>query len=203
LLDRPDAPQSLILAGHLLPAETPEGDLALSMANTLYGGLFTSRLNMNLREDKAWSYGARSAIVGTQAQQPWVNYTRVQTPYTAAAVKEIQAEIRRMQRSGTVGADELSRAAKNRALKLPGQHETTAQVAASLLSQIMRQRPQDYLAELPQRLQSLRPTQVETAAQQHFFPQQLQWVIVGDVAKILPDLEKISGLGIRHLDQVP
>lgn len=203
LLDRPQAPQSLILAGHLLPPDTPEGDLALNMANTLYGGLFTSRLNMNLREDKAWSYGARSAIVSTQGQQPWVNYTRVQTPYTAAAVQEIQAEIRRMQQRGTVAEEELSRAARNRALRLPGQHETTAQVAASLLSQIMRERPADYLAELPVRLQSLRPEQVENAAKQHFLPTQLQWVIVGDVSKILPDLEKIPGLQIQHLEDLP
>lgn len=203
LLDRPGAPQSLILAGHLLPPETPQSDLALSMANTLYGGLFTSRLNMNLREDKSWSYGARSAIVGTQAQQPWVNYTRVQTPYTAAAVAEIQAEIRRMQKTGTVGDEELRRAARNRALRLPGQHETTAQVAASLLSQIQRQRPADYLAKLPQRLQALAPPEVEEAAKQHFFAEQLQWVIVGDISKILPDLRKLPGIKIQHLDQVP
>ena len=144
-----------------------------------------------------------SAIVGTQAQQPWVNYTRVQTPYTAAAVAEIQAEIRRMQKTGTVGDEELRRAARNRALRLPGQHETTAQVAASLLSQIQRQRPADYLAKLPQRLQALAPPEVEEAAKQHFFAEQLQWVIVGDISKILPDLRKLPGIKIQHLDQVP
>ena len=203
LLDRPDAPQSVILAGSLVADRSLPENLALETANALYGGLFTSRLNMNLREDKHWAYGAGSALVDTQAQRPWVIYTRVESAQTAPAMREIAYELQRIRQPAAVAPAELAHATRNRALKLPGQHETTAQIAGSISHILQRQLPADEFATLPARLQALRPAQIDAAARSHWDSQQLQWVIIGDLRRIRPSIEALGWTEPVVLTQTP
>lgn len=192
LIDRPGAPQSVILAGQLVEGRGASDDLALETANALYGGLFTSRLNMNLREDKHWAYGAGSALVDTNAQRPWVIYTRVESDQTAASMREIAYELRRLQSRGSVTAAEVQHAARNRALKLPGQHETTSQRTASLGRIVRGERPADHYATLPARLDALTAGQTTEAARKHFAADSLSWIIVGDLKRIRKDIDALG-----------
>ncbi len=203
LIDRPGAPQSVILAGTLIaPRSTPD-NLALETLNALYGGLFTSRLNMNLREEKHWAYGAGSALVNTQAQRPWVVYTQVESAQTAASMREIVYEISRISQPGNVAAGELEHATRNRALKLPGQNETTGQLAGSLAAITLRNLPADHFDTLGARLAELQPTEITAAARAHLDNDTLQWVIVGDLSVIREDIEKLGWAVPEVLESTP
>lgn len=203
LIDRPGAPQSVILAGTLVaPRATPD-NLALETANALYGGLFTSRLNMNLREEKHWAYGAGSALVNTQAQRPWVVYTQVESAQTAASMREIVYEISRIAQTGSVSSEELTHATRNRALKLPGQNETTGQVAGSLAAITLRDLPADHFDTLGARLAELQPAEITNAARAHLDIDTLQWVVVGDLQVIRKDIEKLGWAIPEVLESTP
>src|SRR3546814_10787665 len=92
-LDQPGAVQANIFAGKVAPSTRDDGAVLLDMANEVIGGSFTSRLNMNLREDKHWSYGARSMLADAEGQRPWLAYAPVQIDKTAESLAEIQREI--------------------------------------------------------------------------------------------------------------
>lgn len=203
LLDRPGASQSVILAGQLTAPFADADNLAMETANALFGGLFTSRLNMNLREDKNWSYGAGSALVTTQAERPHVIYSRVQSGKTAPAMREIVYELRKLARPGDIRGEELRHATRNRALKLPGQHETTGQLTGSLAAILQRDLPADYFETLPLRLQKLAPADIQSAVQEHLSGQALQWVIVGDLATIRDDIEALGWGPVEILETRP
>src|SRR3546814_18745830 len=91
-LDQPGAVQANIFAGKVAPSTRDDGAVLLDMANEVIGGSFTSRLNMNLREDKHWSYGARSMLADAEGQRPWLAYAPVQIDKTAESLAEIQRE---------------------------------------------------------------------------------------------------------------
>ncbi len=203
LIDRPDAPQSVILAGQLVATDAMPENLALETANALFGGLFTSRLNMNLREDKGWAYGAGSALVDTRAQRPWLVYSRVESARTADAMREVRRELRALREPGAISAEELRHATRNRALKLPGQHETAGQLVGSISTLLKRDWPADHYETLPGRLLALQPEQVADAARAHLEPQALDWVIVGDVARIRAQIEALGWAAPQQLDRTP
>src|SRR5690606_9396858 len=93
IVDRPGSPQSIVFATHLIPPKDQATDIAMDAMNDILGGTFVSRINMNLREDKAWAYGASSQIVQTQAQRPFIAYAPVQADKTAESMVEIRNEI--------------------------------------------------------------------------------------------------------------
>src|SRR5690606_37940914 len=93
LIDQPGAVQANIFAGKVVPSTKDDGAVLLDMANEVIGGSFTSRLNMNLREDKHWSYGARSTLANAVGQRPWLAYAPVQIDKTAESLAEMQREI--------------------------------------------------------------------------------------------------------------
>ena len=120
IMDRPDAIQSIIFAGHVAPPRSDPDDVAISTMNAVLGGDFTSRINMNLREDKHWSYGARTQLIGARGQRPFIVRAPVQSDKTTESVLEIAKEL-----SGIIGArpvtpEELDQAVKSEALALPG-----------------------------------------------------------------------------------
>ena len=93
IMNRPGAEQSIIFAGHVVPPKSDFADLAIESMNDILGGSFTARLNMNLREDKHWSYGARTLLLEAAAQRPWLAYAPVQTDKTAESMMEIRKEV--------------------------------------------------------------------------------------------------------------
>ncbi len=183
LIDQPGAVQANLFAAQLVPSSKDAGAVALDMANMVLGGDFTARLNMNLREDKHWSYGARSSAAGAVGQRIWMASAPVQIDKTAESVAEIKREIAEFT-SGKQGAsaDEVGRMQKILTLSLPGAYETAGSVMGTIGSNVLYSRPDDYVFKRKADIEALTPAQIDAAARA-LDPNALTWVVVGDLAK--------------------
>ncbi len=192
LIDRPGALQSLIIAGHTALPKSDERDIALSMMNHVLGASFTSRINMNLREDKHWSYGARSVILDSQGDRPFFVYGSVQSDKTAESVSEILLEIRGVLGPKPVTQDELTKVRKNKVLELPGRWETMSAVGDSISEIIRFGLPDDYYETYPGQIEAQTLGDLSAGAAAMLRPDNMIWVVVGDVEKIKPSLEALE-----------
>jgi zinc protease len=199
IVDRPESEQSLIFAGHVVPARSDQQDLALDAANAILGGAFSARLNMNLREDKHWSYGARSIIVDTAAQRPFIAYTSVQTDKTGESMAEIQKELTGIRSGGDLPPepDELGRVKDQKILTLPGRWETNTAVLQDIVEMVRYDLSEDYWDTLAQKVNALTLDEVAAQANRSLRPDRMVWVIVGDRAKIEADIKELE-LGTLH-----
>ncbi|MEL7310815.1 MAG: pitrilysin family protein, partial [Pseudomonadota bacterium] len=136
VVNRPGSEQSMIIGGHVAPSSSDSADLAIEAANQVLGGDFSARLNMNLREDKNWSYGAYSTVVDAQAQRPFLILAPVQTDKTAAAISELRRELTEYLTERPAAAEELERVIANNTLSLPGRWETIGAVNSSLSAMV-------------------------------------------------------------------
>jgi predicted Zn-dependent peptidase len=194
LLDRPGAEQSTILAGQLMPSSRATDRLELNTANDVIGGTFTSRINMNLRETRHWSYGARSSLSETLGQRPWLLSAPVQTDKTVESIREIQRELQEFTTSRPATAEEVAKIRNRDVRALSGQYETNAAVGGAIADMIRFGRPDDYIRTLRARLEAQTEAGVRAAAANAFRPGTLTWVIVGDLAKIEAPIREL-GLG--------
>jgi predicted Zn-dependent peptidase len=185
LIDQKGAIQSNIVAAQLAPPSTDAGWLDFDIANGVIGGDFTSRLNMNLREDKHWSYGARSGAGGSLGQRLWTANAPVQSDKTIEAIKEMQREIGDYA-FGKVPATaaEVARIQAITVRTLPGSYETGRAVLSTISTINRYGRPDDYVMQRKAQIEAMTPASVQAAATKTFQPQSLTWVIVGDLAKI-------------------
>jgi predicted Zn-dependent peptidase len=193
LLDRPGAAQSTILAGQLMPTSLAPDRLELNTANDVIGGTFTSRINMNLRETRHWSYGARSNLSETLGQRPWLLSAPVQTDRTVDSIREIQRELQEFTTSRPATTEEIAKIRNRDVRALSGQFETNAAVGGAITDMIRFGRPDDYVRTLRARLEAQTDAGVRAAAAA-FRPQTLTWVIVGDLAKIEAPIREL-GIG--------
>lgn len=200
LLDRPDAPQTVVLAAHLAPEPSDPDDLAMRVANGVFGGQFTSRINMNLREDKHWAYGARSALVHAQGQRPFLVYSRVQSDRTVDAMREIQRELQAIRSSAPITASELQSIVQQKTLSLPGRNESLGQLAGSITHILNNGLPDDYYAQLVEDYNAMSLAQAQSGAQRLIQPQALTWVLIGDLAPHRQALEKLGWGPVTRLD---
>ncbi len=200
LMDRPGAEQSVIFTGSVAPPKNDERDIAFNTLNAILGGMFTSRINMNLREDKHWSYGARTVLMNARGQQPFLGLAPVEREQTAAAMQEIVGELNGMLGNKPITDEELSAAQKNLTLKLPGENETNAELAATLSSMEGLELPDDYYNRYVERVRALSKADLENAAQTLLQPRALTWVIVGDLAHIEDPVRALSLGEVRILD---
>ena len=181
LIDQPGAVQANLFAGQVVPSTMDAGATRFDIANGVLGGDFTSRLNMNLREDKHWSYGARSSASGALGQRPWMAVAPVQIDKTSDAMKEMQAEISQFasgQRPPTT--DEVTRIRNIQTLSLPGAYETASAVMNTIGGIVRYQRPDDYVFKRKAEIEAMTPAQVAEAART-LDPARLTWVVVGDL----------------------
>ncbi|MDQ3288082.1 MAG: insulinase family protein [Pseudomonadota bacterium] len=200
LIDQPGAVQANIFAGHLMPSTRDDGATRLDIANEVIGGSFTARLNMNLREDKHWSYGARTSLSNAVGQRPWLAVAPVQIDRTADALKEMQREIDEYA-SGKAPPtqEEITRIKANEILSLPGAYETAAAIGDTIISNVRFDRPDDYVSRRTAEIESLSPEQVAKAAEA-IDTDALTWVIVGDLKQTEQPVRAL-GLGeVRVLD---
>jgi len=184
LIDKPGAQQSLLLAGLLAPSTTAPNNLNIETMNDAFGGLFSARLNMNLREDKHWAYGSYSFMSNAKGQRPYMLYAPVQTDKTAESVAELLKEAREVIGSRPLTAAEITKVKDSSVRSLPGGYETIGAVAGALADNALYGRPDDYVATLKQRMEAQRDADVQAAAKEIVKPDALTWVIVGDLAKI-------------------
>jgi zinc protease len=199
VVDRPGAIQSLVLAGHVAPPRANPQEIAQTAMNMVLGGQFISRVNMNLREAKHWSYGAHTMLWDARGPRPFLAYAPVQTDKTKESIQELLAEFRGIRGERPVTPDELATAQDALTLTLPGRWETSRAVAKSIGDLLRFGFDDRYFDSYAPRVRALRVKDLEEAARL-VHPESLVWVIVGDRAKIEPGLREL-GLGeIRALD---
>jgi zinc protease len=200
LVDKPGAPQSLILAGHVAPPEGVENNIAIQTMNDVLGGQFSARVNMNLREDKGWAYGAYTLLYSARGQRPFLVYAPVQTDKTVDSIDELLLEINGYLDDRPATPGELDRNVKNSVRSLPGQFETGGAVLGTLLSNQRYGRPDDYVTTLKERYESLGVDDLAAAAEETLHPQSMTWLIVGDLEQIEQPIREM-GLGeVRIID---
>ncbi len=200
LLDQPGAVQANILVGELVPSSKDAGALDLEIANAVLGGEFSSRLNMNLREDKHWAYGSYSGIADSQGQRIWVASAAVQIDKTVDSMKELQKEIvQYVQGKAPAKPDEVSKIQNNEIRGLPGSYETGAAVMGTIGEIIRYGRPDDWAAVRAARIQALTPAKVNAAAAT-IKPDSLTWIIVGDLSKIETPIRQLKLGDVKVVD---
>jgi zinc protease len=191
LISKSDAPQSELRVGHVgIPRNHPDF-FPVNVMNAVLGGLFNSRINLNLREAHGYTYGAFSGFEWRRQSGPFVVHTAVKSDVTAAAAKEILSEIDHI-RAEPVKAEELSLATSYLEGVFPIRFETTAAIAAALSVLVIHGLPEDYYDRYRERVRALTVEQILNAAQQYLKPEWLQMVVVGDPASVRSMLEEMQ-----------
>ncbi|MNU97376.1 Protease 3 precursor [compost metagenome] len=184
LIDQPGAVQANIYAGELMPSARDAGAVQLELSNDVLGGSFTSRLNMNLREDKHWSYGARTVITSALGQRPFLGVAPVQIDKTAESVAEMQREISDYG-TGKVPATaaEVTKVVDNDLRSQPGAYETAQAVMGTIGGIVRYGRPDNWVQVRNAQVAAFTPEKANAAAKA-IDTNALTWVIVGDLSKI-------------------
>ncbi len=200
LIDRPDSEQSIIMAANLAPPLAGGNELAVETMNEIIGGSFTSRINMNLREDKAWAYGARTLLLDTKAQRPFIAYAPVQTDKTMESMAEIKRELTEYLGNSPATEEEINKVKSNNTLSLPGRWETAAAVLRDIGRIVTFDLPDDYWDSYTENVRNVSGAQISTAADAVIKPDKLTWVIVGDLDKIESRIRELELGEITVLD---
>ncbi|KFN45931.1 M16 family metallopeptidase [Arenimonas metalli] len=192
LVDQPGAIQANVYVGQLVPSTRDDQATELEIANAVLGGEFSSRLNMNLREDKGWAYGSYSFVQAALGQRPWIAFAAVQIDKTSESIAELKREITEYT-TGQVpaAAAEVAKIQATEIRSLPGSYETANAVLGAIGGIVRYQRPDDYVVRRRAEIEALTPAVVQQAAKA-IQPEALTWVIVGDLSKI--------EAGVRALD---
>ncbi len=191
IVDRPGLPQTSLRVGHLGVPRAHADFVPINVMNTALGGLFSSRINLNLREVHGYTYGASSAFSTRRGPGPFVVATSVRTDATAPALAEIVREIGRM-RVEELTAQELTTARKSITRSLPGLFETSSEAASSVSQLFVHSLLPDYYRKLPAKVETVDAKEVQRVAIQHLRPGELVVVAVGDREKIQADLEALD-----------
>ena len=199
IIDRPDAEQSLILVGGLIAPKKNPDEFAFNTFNDAFGGAFGSRVNLNLREDKRWSYGAASTTLDARGQRLWLIYAPVQTDKTRESVIEVQKELRAVVDDKPITATEVQEAKNRQTLTLAGRWETNSAVGNAIQEIVSFDLPADYYATYAQRVRAVTPAEVTAAVSKSITGRKV-WVIVGDRAKIEAGLKDLNLGEIRLID---
>ena len=200
LMDRPGAQQSMILAGQLIPPTANPDEVAFETMNTVLGGAFISRINLNLREDKHWSYGASSFAWDAAGQRPFVVFAPVQSDRTAEAMTEIRSELAAIRGPRPVTPEELAKAIDNLTLSLPGSWETIGAVGGSLARLERFGLADDWFDSYAGKVRSVTVEEATRVAREFLDPDRLVWVVVGDVATIEAPVRALGFGEVRILD---
>jgi zinc protease len=194
LIDKPGALHSVVVAGTIAPPPDAAREAALETMNNIFGGTFGARLNMNLREEKHWSYGAASLLYGARAQRPFLAYSSVQGDKTADTVVEILKEVNGMLGNRLVTEEELNKVKQQQVAELPGSHETMNAVGSLLGDLLQFGLPLDYYESYVKHVSELTVEEVVSTARAVLNPSALVWLVVGDRATLEPSLRKL-GIG--------
>jgi zinc protease len=199
IVDKPSSPQTTLRVGHIGVSRASGDYIPLEVMNTILGGLFSSRINLNLREKHGYTYGASSTFVYRRGPGPFLVGTNVRGDVTAAAVKEILGELDRI-RTEEPSVEELMLAKESLARSLPGQFETTPQVASTIGEIFVYGLPLDYYRGLPDKIGAVSAADVKRAAEAHLNPDRVVVVAVGEAGKILEQLDGLKFAAVEVLD---
>ena len=199
LVAKADAPQSELRVGHVgVPRSHPDY-FSIVIMNAVLGGLFSSRINLNLREAHAYTYGAFSGYDWRRGAGPFIVSTAVKSDVTDGAVREVVHEIERM-REAPPTKEELSLATSYLDGVFPIRYETTSAIAGALASLVVHGLPDDYFDRYRERIRAVTGNHVLAAAQRHLHPEQLQVTVVGDPTVVRLPLERLEMGAIAMYD---
>jgi predicted Zn-dependent peptidase len=190
LIDKPGAAQSQIRIGRIGVPRATADYFPIQVLNTILGGSFSSRLNMNLREVHGYAYGASSAFDMRGAAGPFYAAAGVQTDKTSEALKEFFVELNAILKP--VPAEELARAKNYVALRYPSAFETTGDISRRLEDALVYNLPDDYFAKYVQSIQGVTAADAQRVAQKYIKPDHLAVVVVGDLKVIEPGVRALN-----------
>jgi predicted Zn-dependent peptidase len=192
LIDRPGSPQSVISGGQITPLDPKSDILAVSSANDVLGGDFLSRINMDLREAKGWSYGVNGNFSLRERAVPYIVSAPVQADRTGEAIAALDAQFAGFFGPKGVTPAELERVTANSINELPGRFETSSAVLGAMMSNDLLGRPDDYYETLATRYRNQTPAAVDGAIRAAVSQKGFVWLVVGDAAKVRPQLAKLG-----------
>ncbi|GGE62096.1 M16 family metallopeptidase [Massilia psychrophila] len=184
LVDKPDAPQSTIVAAHLSQQQGQPEDLAMEPVMQNFGGMATSRMNRNLRLDKHWSYGTAGSLSTTRGQRALMVTAPVQTDKTRESMLEVAKEIRGVAGERPLVGAEYASIMRNMSARLAGRFGTLAALEAAAITAINLKLPDHYWSDYAGNIRNLSEPQLATAARKFVRPEQLTWLVIGDLRKI-------------------
>jgi zinc protease len=192
LVDKPGALHSVVLAGTIAPPPNASTEIALQTMNIVFGGTFGARLNMNLREEKHWSYGAGSVLYGARAQRPFLAYASVQGDKTADSISEMLKELFGMLGAKPVRNEELEKAKQQQIFELPGSHETMNAIGNLFGDLLHLGLPLDFYDTYVSRVSAITIADVDRCAKSILDPRQMIWMVVGDREQVEPSLRALK-----------
>jgi zinc protease len=200
LINRTGSEQSMVMAVELAPPRSAPDNVALETVNTILGGSFISRINMNLREEKHWSYGASSSLINAKGQRPFISSALVQTDKTADSMREMLKELHDLTTSRQPTDKEIRFAKDTLVRALPGRNETTTEVAGSYADILTFGLPDTYLNDFVGEVEALTPAQLQAAGAELVHPEALTWIVVGDLSVIETSVRKLDLGEVKVLD---
>ena len=193
LIDRPQSPQSVIYAGAVLSITGATDDtLTVNAANEALGGGFLSRLNTEIRERRAWSYGVGGNVAQRESRSPYILNAPVQSDRTGDAIRVMRQQIVDFRTTTGVTAAERERIINGDIRQLPGAFETAGSVLGALRTNALYNRPDDYWERVASRYRAMSAADMDSAARAAIDPARFVWVVVGDASVVRPQLASLG-----------
>ena len=192
LIDKPGAPQSVIVAAHVSETGGQPEDLAIDTVMRNFGGLATSRLNRNLRLDKHWSYGTNGVLFDARGQRPFVVIAPVQTDKTKESILEVQKELRDIAGRRPIRGEEFESIMRTQTLSLPGRFATLAALEGAAVQLLNYKYADDYFTTYARRVRTLGEPDLGAAARKFIRPDDVVWIIVGDLAQVESGVRELN-----------
>ena len=200
LVDKPDAPQSVIVAAHISQTQGQPEDLAMEPVMQNFGGMATSRMNRNLRLDKHWSYGTSASLTGQRGQRALMVTAPVQTDKTRESMLEMAREIRGVAGERPLVGEEYASIMRNMTSRLAGRFETIAALEAAALTSLNFKLPDNYWPDYAGNIRSLSEPQLAAAARKFVRPDDVTWLVIGDLRKIEKGVRSLNWGEVLVLD---
>lgn len=202
IVDKPGAAQSVISIGHPGVSRDNPDYIPILVMNNILGGQFSARVNMNLREDKGYTYGARTGFSFRRGAGPFTASAGVQTAVTKESVIEFMKELNGIRGSIPVTAEELEYSKQSLIRRYPRTVETVGQISNQLSNLVVYDLPESYINDYLAKIGKVTLEDVKRVANKYIDPANMAVVIVGDRSVIEPRLKEIDGWGksISYLD---
>ena len=192
LIDKQGAPQSTIVAAHVSETSGQPEDLALEPVMQNFGGMATSRLNRNLRLDKHWSYGTSGQVTNSRGQRAFIIFAPVQTDKTKESIVEVSKEINDIAGTRPITGEEFTSIMRSTNSRLPGRFETLAALETAAISSVNLKLPNDYWSRYAQNLRALTEPQLDQAAKKFVRPNEIVWIVIGDLSKVENSIRELG-----------
>jgi zinc protease len=190
----------VIVAAHVSDTGGTPQDLAIETVMLNFGGLATSRLNRNLRLDKHWSYGTQGVLTAARGQRPFLVVAPVQTDKTKESIVEVQKELAGIAGARPIRGDEFDSIMRTQTLSLPGRFATLASLENAAVQLVNYKYPDDYFSTYARRVRTLSDVDLAAAAKRFIRPDEVVWLVVGDLAQIEAGIRELNLGEIVHID---